>query len=132
MSAGRWLCAARLVAACCVVVVGMLLSAAGPAHAACAPGSTGKYPTAVKATSGLLGYWRLNETSGTQACDAHGTNHGTLSGGFLLNQGGALSDLDPSTAFDGARARPRATSSVASARRGGARQRAAPSRRESR
>jgi hypothetical protein len=79
----------------------MLAGGSRSAQAACAPASTAKYPTSVKATYGLVGYWRLNETSGTQACDAHGTNHGTFSGNVLLNQGGALMDLDPSTRFDG-------------------------------
>jgi hypothetical protein len=92
--------AARVITLCCAVVV-TLGGGASSALAACAPASTAKYPTAVKATSGLVGYWRLNETSGTQACDAHGANHGTFSGNVLLNQSGALMDLDPSTAFDG-------------------------------
>jgi hypothetical protein len=44
-----------------------------------------------------LAYWRLGEASGTVADDAIGTNDGTYSGGYTLNQSGALVG-DPNTA----------------------------------
>ena len=54
---------------------------------------------------GPVGYWRLNETSGTTALDlsAQG-NHGTYIGGYTLGQTGALTgsgDSDPSIILDG-------------------------------
>jgi RHS repeat-associated protein len=97
---------------CCTIFAAMLAGGTSPAQAACAAASSAKYPTAIKATSGLVGYWRLNETSGTQACDAQGTAHGTYSGSALLNQTGPLSDLDPSVALDGSSASARVPSSL--------------------
>jgi hypothetical protein len=43
-----------------------------------------------------LAYWRLGEASGTLADDAIGTRDGTYSGGYTLNQSGALAG-DPNT-----------------------------------
>jgi hypothetical protein len=41
------------------------------------------------ARSGIVGAWRLGDTSGTTAVDAAGTPHnGTYAGGFTLNRGG--------------------------------------------
>jgi hypothetical protein len=59
------------------------------------------YPSTILGTSGLLGYWQLNDASGTTAIDSKGLNNGTYNGtigrtGYLLNQfgypglGGAL------------------------------------------
>ena len=47
------------------------------------------YASAVLADN-PLGYWRLGETSGTLADDAVGSANGTYSGGYTLNQPGAL------------------------------------------
>lgn len=55
--------------------------------------------------SGLVGYWRLGETSGTTADNAEGTSakDGTYTGGYTLNQGSLVSlvDADPATSFNG-------------------------------
>ena len=45
--------------------------------------------------------WRLNETSGNQARDSRGSNHGTYSGGYTLNQPGAMPDGDAAVGLDG-------------------------------
>jgi hypothetical protein len=50
---------------------------------------------------GASSFWRLNEPSGTTAVDIVGGKNGTISGGVTLNQPGALSDGDPSMAFNG-------------------------------
>jgi hypothetical protein len=44
-----------------------------------------------------LGYWRLDETSGTSMADSSGNGHtGTMTGsGFTLNQPGAIQNTDP-------------------------------------
>src|SRR5205823_2885356 len=61
------------------------------------------YSGVISSTAGLMGYWRLGESSGTTACDST-TQHdnGTYSGGFTLGAPGAL-QADPATAvsFDG-------------------------------
>jgi hypothetical protein len=50
-----------------------------------------------------VGYWRLDETSGTNAADSSGGSHdGTYTGGVTLNQASLLaSDADASASFDG-------------------------------
>ncbi len=50
-----------------------------------------------------LGYWRLDEPSGTTAFDSSGNgNSGAIGGGVRLNAGGGLaSSSDPAMAFDG-------------------------------
>lgn len=55
------------------------------AHAA-APDST--YDAAIVATTGVVGYWPLNETSGTVAGDLVGSNPGAYIGGVTLGQTG--------------------------------------------
>jgi hypothetical protein len=63
---------------------------------------TSGYSGSVLGTSGLVSYWRLGETSGTAASDSRGSNNGTYTGGFTLNQGGALTgDSNPSVAVNG-------------------------------
>jgi hypothetical protein len=47
--------------------------------------------------TGLYGYWRLGETSGTVAADAKGTNNGTYVGGVTLGSPGVIVN-DPNTA----------------------------------
>jgi hypothetical protein len=46
------------------------------------------YSTAILATTGLVSYWQLNETSGTTATDSKGTNNGTYTGGYTLGSTG--------------------------------------------
>ena len=54
------------------------------------------------ATSGLLSYWRLGETSGTAAADSKGSRSGTYINGTLLGGLGALtSDANPAPTLDG-------------------------------
>jgi titin len=49
-----------------------------------------------------VGYWRLDETSGTRAADTMGKNPGTYTGGYTLAQTGAIpSDADTAVLFDG-------------------------------
>ncbi len=75
---------------------------AEPAAAACPAASTG-YPSVISATPGLVGYWRLEETTGTTACDATGTSDGTYKGAYTLGQPGAIPN-DPdnkAVEFDG-------------------------------
>src|SRR5436305_7140791 len=80
-----------------VLALAGTLAAAAPsvASAACPPSSS--YSSLVAGTPGLVGYWRLGETSGSSACDVTGTNGGTYSGSVLLGRSGALSG-DPDTA----------------------------------
>ena len=64
--------------------------------------ATATYRGSVLATTGLAGYWRLGEQSGTTAADEKSTNPGTYAGGYTLGQPGALAgDSDSSVAFDG-------------------------------
>ena len=67
-----------------------------------APAPAGRYRDTVVATSGLTGYWRLGEQSGTTATDETSSTQGSYLGGYRLGQPGALAG-DPSTAvsFDG-------------------------------
>jgi hypothetical protein len=66
------------------------------------PPPPGSYATQVLATSGLLSYWRLGETSGTAAADSKGTRTGTYLNGTLLGGLGALtSDTNPAATLDG-------------------------------
>jgi len=52
---------------------------------------------------GAVGYWRLGETSGTQATDELGTNHGTYTNTPTLGSNGVLSgDTDTSVTFTAA------------------------------
>ena len=63
--------------------------------------SAGKnYADAVLADS-PVSYWKLDETSGTTAADAVGSNNGTYTGGYTLNQTGIPSTGRPSVLFNG-------------------------------
>ena len=89
----------------CVLVAGALAIAAPPAPAASCPVSS-SYSALIAGTSGLIGYWRLGEASGTTACDVTGSHDGTYaagaSGSTLLGRPGALSgDPDTATHFIG-------------------------------
>ena len=62
----------------------------------------GGYRDAVVATSGLAGYWRLGEQSGSTAADETNSAPGSYLGGYTLGQPGALAgDPDTSGSFDG-------------------------------
>jgi len=64
------------------------------------------YAETVLATSGLVAFWRLNESSG-EAKDSKGTHNGTYAGGVTLSQAGPIPS-DPtskSVAFNGTNAR---------------------------
>jgi hypothetical protein len=66
------------------------------------PTSSSTYKSLITGTAGLAGYWRLDESAGTTACDATGANHGSYQGGFALGAGGALSgDADTAVHLDG-------------------------------
>ena len=67
------------------------------------PGPGGSaYSDTVFATSGLVSYWRLGETTGTTAADSKNTNHGTYLNGVLLTSASLLAnDSDTSAWFDG-------------------------------
>lgn len=60
----------------------------------------GSYPAKVVA-DGAVAYWRLGETSGLTAVDVIAGANGTISGGVMLGQAGALSDGDKAMLFDG-------------------------------
>ena len=62
----------------------------------------GPYDTAVRATAGLIDYWRLGEKSGTSLLDSIGGKTATTANGVTLGSSGNLT-LDANTAagFDG-------------------------------
>ena len=69
---------------------------------ACSPRQS-SYSGVVSATAGLVGYWRLGESSGTVACDST-ANHdnGTYLGGVTLGVPGAIAaDPDTAVSLDG-------------------------------
>ena len=60
------------------------------------------YGDAVLDTTGLVGYWRLGETSGPNLADSKGTATGTASAGVGFGQaGGVLGDPNTALGFDG-------------------------------
>jgi hypothetical protein len=83
----------------CAGLLPLLFALALVAAPASAP--AGPYYTAVIADS-PLGYWRLNETSGTVAVDSSGNGRdGTYNGGVTLAAAGALAEGNVAAAFDG-------------------------------
>ena len=60
-------------------------------------GTTPTYASAVEATSGLVSFWRLGETSGTTAADSYGTNPGTYVNSPTQGEPGSIAG-DPTTA----------------------------------
>jgi hypothetical protein len=67
---------------------------------ALAPGPS--YPEVILAEPSLVGYYRLEETSGTIAYDSHGTNHGTIVNPANVTQGVAsVPGLDNCYTFGG-------------------------------
>jgi hypothetical protein len=66
------------------------------------PTAATSYASTVLATSGLVSYWRLDETSGTTANDQTGANTGTYVGAHTLNQPGAIAnDSDTAVKLSG-------------------------------
>lgn len=64
------------------------------------------YSSVVLATSGLVSYWRLDESSGTNANDSMSTNDGTYTGGYTLSASGALAgDTNKATTLNGSTGR---------------------------
>jgi hypothetical protein len=103
----------RALTALAVVVA---LGAAGVAYAAFAATSTNSgnsyaaassfkscdYPGTIGATTGLVNYWRLGETSGTTAVDSNGVRNGTYFNGVTLGSAGAIAgDSNKAATFDG-------------------------------
>jgi hypothetical protein len=81
-------------------------SAEGAAWAFARTGAPCVYPAQVQSSSGLLGYWRLGESSGSTAVDATGQHNGTYAGGVSLGAPGAiLGNPNTSVALDGASGR---------------------------
>lgn len=98
--------ARALLRLCAAFGVVMLLASAGGLSTAdlsaaseplCAPRQS-SYSSAIASTSGLLGYWRLGEPSGTTACDFTGKDNGKYVGGVTLGVPGAIAE-DPDTAI---------------------------------
>jgi hypothetical protein len=66
------------------------------------PVTSGSYATAVAQTTSLLGYWRLDDRSGTAACDSGGRYPGSYAGTVTLAQTGAIAgDSNAAVGFDG-------------------------------
>jgi len=63
----------------------------------CGPSSP--YATKILGTTGLVGYWRLGETTGTVACDTKSGTDGTYQPGTTLGRPGAIPG-DPDTAVE--------------------------------
>jgi hypothetical protein len=59
------------------------------------------YSDAVLDTVGLVGYWRLGESSDTIAADAQGANNGAYENGVTLGTAGAIDESDTAASFDG-------------------------------
>ncbi len=85
-----------------LLLVSSLAQSATAQAATCAPRSS-SYSATVSATPGLVGYWRLGESFGPDACDSGaGAHHGTYQTGVTLAQTGAIpGDPDTSVAFNG-------------------------------
>ena len=75
------------------------VAASEPFASTSCPTSSSSYKSAIMGTSGLASYWRLDEASGTTACDSKGSNRGTYQSGVTLGQAGALSG-DSNSAVD--------------------------------
>src|SRR5436305_9392707 len=80
-----------------VLALAGTLAAAAPSVASAACPASSSYSSLVAGTPGLVGYWRLGESSGSSACDVTGSNGGTYSGTVALGRAGALNG-DPNTA----------------------------------
>jgi len=62
----------------------------------------GPMPEAIEPTSGLVGHWRLDETSGTIAYDSAGSNDGAMQGGLDASVDSVAGQLSTALDFDGA------------------------------
>src|SRR3954447_7348908 len=86
-----------------LLVTGLSIAAMGSPDAqatACPTGS--QYSTAITGTTGLVGYWRLDDSAALAACDALNLNPGTYAGGVTVLQAGALAgDTDAAARFNG-------------------------------
>src|SRR5436305_12334517 len=80
-----------------IAALALAPAAVAPARAAAACPPSSSYSSLVAGTPGLVGYWRLGESSGSSACDVTGSNGGTYSGTVALGRAGALNG-DPNTA----------------------------------
>jgi hypothetical protein len=77
------------------------LATSAPALGACSPVQS-SYSGLVGSTPGLVGYWRLGESSGTVACDYTGHDNGAYQGGVTLGLPGAIGqDTDTAIGLDG-------------------------------
>lgn len=99
--ATRWAALACILSlATAATVVALIGSQRASAATTCAVGTP--YSNVVSETTGLVGYWRLGDSIGTQACDQLGLNPGTYSSGVTLGRPGALAgDADTAVAFNG-------------------------------
>ena len=71
------------------------------AHYAAGFGAHPRYQDTIAATPGVVGRWKLDETSGTTAVDDIGGRNGTLAGGVALNQPPVIPAQGRSMLFDG-------------------------------
>ncbi|MDX6609099.1 MAG: hypothetical protein QOF85_1024 [Solirubrobacterales bacterium] len=78
----------------------------------------GPYNAAVSGTSGLVDYWRLGETSGTNLNDSGGSRDATAANGVVLGTAGPLTlDSDTAVSFDGVNDNAKASLSLSSTQR---------------
>ena len=55
----------------------------------------------VPGTNGLIGHWRLDETSGTTATDSAGSNNGSMQGGLSGTNDSVSGQVSTALDFDG-------------------------------
>ena len=87
-------------AAIAAAVFGLLLAVAPSAFAACAASSSA-YKSVVTGTPGVVGFWRMDETTGSELCDSVGSQAGTYGSGVSRGHVGATSDGNAAAGFDG-------------------------------
>lgn len=93
-----------------MAVTGALAPTVGTAGTATVCGPASPYTNAVLATTGVVGYWRLGDSTAT-ACDSTGTRNGQYRRTYTLGQPGLLvNDPDKSVLLDGATASVRVAS----------------------
>src|SRR5947209_9402562 len=104
LDAGRRVTVRTSLVATAALVVGFVAWSGGARAASSCPTSS-PYSTQVAGTSGLVGYWRLDDPSGTAACDETSKDPGTYQGGLTLRASGAIvGDADNAASFDGSSA----------------------------
>jgi hypothetical protein len=84
-----------------VLLAALAVPASASADAGTCSGTASSYTTAINGTAGLVSHWRLNDVSGSIACDETRRNPGTYGSGVLLQQLGATTDGDRATGFNG-------------------------------